>query len=107
MTSTPDTPAADSNSLGIIDEICQWQLDAQQLPLPDVRGLADSLLMDLALSLDAFNDACLRATDSCACDQCYRALAHALVYLVRTACMSAIFTLGTRQRSGVLLPELN
>lgn len=76
--------------------IAEWQLAAQQLPLPELCGLAATSQASLAESLDAFNDLYLNHAD---CDPSADMIALALGAIAKRATATAIFTLGIASRA--------
>jgi len=76
--------------------IAEWQLAAQQLPLPDLCGLVLTWQDSLAQSLDAFNDLYINHAD---CDGSADTIALAIGAVAQRATALAIFTLGVACRA--------
>jgi hypothetical protein len=80
----------------VATEIIAWQAAAQQLPLPDLRGILATWQDDLAVSLDALNGICAGHGSH---HECTDMIGHALGEVTRSATAAAIFTLGLTQRT--------
>ncbi len=79
----------------VADSIAEWQLAAQQLPLPELWDVTASCQNGLAESLNAFNDIILAHHDD---DPSTEAI-YAMGEVTKRATALAIFTLGIAQRA--------
>ena len=79
----------------VASEIAEWELAAQQLPLPELYAVATTCQNDLAESLNAFSKICLSHDDG---DEPSTEVMRALGQVTRRATAMAIFTLGISQR---------
>jgi hypothetical protein len=75
----------------IATAIAEWQVAAQQTPLPELTDMVATCQLDLAKSLDTFNALCLGNPSE---DE----LAIALGAIARRATAAAIFALGIAHR---------
>ena len=80
----------------VASEIAQWELVAQQLPLPELYAVATACQNDLAESLNAFNGICTSHDDG---QEPSTEVMRALGQVTRRATAMAIFTLGIAQRA--------
>ena len=79
----------------VATEITEWELVAQQLPLPELYAVAATCQNGLAESLNAFNDICTSYSDG---EEPSPEVMRALGQVTRRATAMAIFTLGIAQR---------
>jgi hypothetical protein len=76
-------------------DIAEWELVAQQLPLPELYAVAATCQNSLAESLNAFNDICTSHSDG---EEPSTEVMRALGQVTRRATAMAIFTLGIARR---------
>ena len=79
----------------VADAIAEWQLAAQQLPLPELWEVTANCQNDMARSLNAFNDIILAHDDDEPSTEVMRAIGE----ITRRATALAIFTLGIARRA--------
>jgi hypothetical protein len=79
----------------VASEIAEWELAAQQLPLPELYAMATTCQNGLAESLNAFNDICTSYSDG---QEPSTEVVRALGQVTRRATAMAIFTLGIAHR---------
>ena len=80
----------------VASEIAEWELVAQQLPLPELYAVATTCQNDLAQSLNAFDGICTSHDDG---QEPSTEAMRALGQVTRRATAMAIFTLGIAQRA--------
>ena len=81
---------------GIATDIALWESVALRLPLPEVSAMLAASQLDLAESLNTFNEVYLSHPDP---DKSGLTLAQAIGGVARRATATAIFTLGIAQRT--------
>ena len=79
----------------VASEIAEWELAAQQLPLPELYAVATTCQNDLAESLNSFSKTCLSHDDG---EEPTAEVMRSLGQVTRRATAMAIFTLGISQR---------
>jgi hypothetical protein len=80
----------------IADEITDWQIAAQQLPMAELYAMTATCQQSLAETLNALNILCLGHTDG---DEPTAEAMHFLGVVTRAATAAAILALGISQRA--------